>query len=188
MNKIKIWLAFFCVFAMAMGLQFAFGQTTSSNSIPSFFNTAEGYFTSFNTNLLTFQSGMDNVDISTGTENWNNSRMLAVFHGDARVYQTSTNISLRVVATFYNDTTLGSLSKADGGVGIAYSLFDTKTTGSINGGYDWEAKSGYVRPDLKFEKAMTQHTFAGVNLGIPLYFKGQGNLTPNFGFDLGFNF
>lgn len=164
------------------------GQDTSSNSIPSFVSTAEGYFTSFNTNLLTFQPGMDDVDITTETENWNNSTMLAVFHGDVRLYQTSTNTSLRGAVTFYNDTTLGSLSKLDGGVGMAYSLWDTKTTGSINSGYDWAAHSGYVRPDLKFEKAMTQHTFLGVNLGIPLYFKGQGNLTPNFGFDAGFNF
>lgn len=160
----------------------------NTNTIPSFVSTAEGYFSSFNTNLLTFQSGQDNVDITTGTENWNNAALLATFHGDARIFQTTTNTSLRGVVTFYNDTTLGSLSKADAGGALAYSLWDTKTTASLNGGYDWAAKGGYIRPDLKFEKAMTQHTFLGINIGLPLYFHGQGNLTPNYGFDAGFNF
>ena len=188
-SKIKILFALFGVFALAMTMQTAFGQTADlTNTIPSFITTAEGYFSSFNTNLFTFQNGQDNVDITTGTENWNNKQLLAVFHGDVKIYAPSTNTSIRGLATFYNDTTLGSLSKADAGAGLAYVLYDTKTTGSINGGYDWEAKSGYIRPDLKFEKALTPHTFFGVNLGVPLYFHGQGSLTPNYGLDAGFNF
>jgi hypothetical protein len=159
-----------------------------TNSVPSFFTTAQNYFTSFNTNLLTFQDGYDHVDISTGTENWNNTQLLAVFHVDAHLFSVATNQSLRGVVTFYNDTTLGSLSKADAGAAYAYTLYDTKTTLSLNGGYDWDGKKGYVRPDLDFDKAMTQRTFLGVNLGLPIYLNGQGRLTPNYGFKAGFNF
>lgn len=85
-----------------------------TNSIPSFFTTAQGYFTSFNTNLMTFQDGYDHVAITTGTENWNNAQLLAVFHVDAHLFSVATNQSLHGVVTFYNDTTLGSLSKLDG--------------------------------------------------------------------------
>ena len=164
------------------------GVKAQTNNIPSFFETAQGYFTSFNTNLLTFQDGYDHVDITTGTENWNNAQLLAVFHVDAHLFNVATNQSIRGVVTFYNDTTLGSLSKGDAGAAYSYALYDTKTTLSINGGYDWDGKAGYIRPDLKFEKSMTQHTFAGINLGLPIYFKGQGKLTPNYGVDIGFNF
>jgi hypothetical protein len=80
------------------------------------------------------------------------------------------------------------LSKLDAGIGYAYSIFDTKITGSVNSGYDWDGKAGYVRPDLAFDKAMTQRTFAGINIGVPLYFHNEGRLTPNYGVKLGFNF
>jgi hypothetical protein len=160
----------------------------AQTNIPSFFTDAEGYFTSFNTNLLTFQDGYDHVDISTGTENWNNSQLLAVFHGDVHLYSLETNQSLRGVVTFYNDTTLGSLSKLDAGAGYSYVIWDTKVTGSLNAGYDWDATKAYLRPDLAFDKAMTQKTFLGINIGAPIYFHGGGRLTPNYGVKAGFNF
>lgn len=160
---------------------------TVSNSVPSFVSTAGSYFTSFNTNLLTFQAGSDNFDILTGTENWNNDRLLAFFKGDVKIYQINTS-SVRGVASLYNDSSFGTISKADGGLGYAYVIFDTKVTASANFGYDWTSKAGYARPDLRFEKAMTQHTFAGINIGLPILFHNQGNITPNYGFSAGFNF
>lgn len=158
-------------------------QDGVSNTIPSFVSTAGSFFTSFNTNLFTWQDGQDNFDITTGTENWNNKQLLAFFKGDAKIYKT-----LRGEVSLYNDSSFGTISKADGGLGYSIVHFDVKVTPSVNAGYDWTSKSAYVRPDLKLEKAMTQHTFAGINIGLPIQFHNQGNLTPNYGFSAGFNF
>lgn len=157
---------------------------TSITNVPSFFNTAASYFTSFNTNLLTFQDGYDHFDVDLGTENYNNANLDAIFSGRGQIGTTH----VWGLATFYNDSVFGNIERVDSGIGYGFTLYDVKVTPAINVGYDFGLKGGYVRPSLDLRKAMTAHTYAGIGIDLPIRWAGQQNNTPGLMVFTGFNF
>lgn len=177
---------------------FTLGQTNLPPSPQqTFFQSTLDYFTSQNTNLLTFRAS-DTVDFSTGVENNQNMQDdILTLHGNfyhSAGYGNITNSTIWVGTagvTFRNATIAGTLVSGQGEVGVSIVKWDTKLTGLIGLGY-WSAekKSVFVEPALELSKALTDNTFALLRIGYPVFTKqAVRNIgSPLLAVEMGFKF
>lgn len=157
--------------------------TTVQAQTTNFFDSFAGYFTSFNTNLLTFQQN-DRVDFRLGTANVNNQNMRATFGASVNVWK-----GLAIEADVHNASALGTIVAYEAGAGWSFVKWDTKLTAYLHVGYDVDAASAYVAPGLRVQKALTDHTFAGIGISLDEKFKNRANRTgPTIGIFTGFVF
>ena len=143
----------------------AYCQITT-NIPQSFYQTAFSYFTTFNTNLTTFQN--DRADLWTGP-----------------VYKSGLNfaddlgldILFKKGGGFYaegvmrNAGVAGTIVSMRGGIGYAITKYDTRLSGGINGGYDLDANKGTAEVYADLKKSLTENTFAGLRIGYETYFE-----------------
>ena len=160
---------------------------TSTNATPTgnFFNTVEGYFTSFNTDLdSTF--GAERADIFTGVDSIQGGSValansLGVSYDVLRfANKANTNLfstALAIESVTRNSGIAGTLVSEQVGVGLSFIIHDVKLTGYLDGGYDFARqpdaigqtlKTGdrlYGEIGLRAFKALTTHTYGGVGVG-----------------------
>jgi hypothetical protein len=152
----------------------------AQTNIPSFFQTAQGYLTSFNpsytwTNVT--------VEASTGLKQITGSGATDV----AQVQYDIGRWNAGAVIGFEGvGSTIGTV-QAQGGFAVVEYL-DTKVDLDVQGGYSWYRHAYMAEPELSISKKLTANTFARIGVSIPLYSKGAQNRTPSFEVSAGFTF
>lgn len=164
MNNLKSILAIIVsILAIAVGVQ---GQTTNQTPQGTFFGSVKTYFTSFDTNSTTFGTN-STFDVWAGADYQNN---LNFANSIGIEYKVGSLLSLESVTR--NAGIAGTILSQQVGLGLNKTVYDTKLTGFIDGAYDFQLGRPYISPGLRVKKALTDHTFAGIGIEVPFYFKG----------------
>lgn len=161
-----------------------FAQTTNGPvglTSPSFFASAENYFTSFNTNYT-----WSHVTLEAAT-------------GYKQVTGVNAASTLEVQRDFSGRWEVG-LAAQFSGVGspvnalqaqVGYGWvehFDTKLEADLRAGYDWTRSAAVVEPVVFVSKKLTPNTFLKTGVSLPIYSRGRFNRTPTFYLETGFTF
>lgn len=137
-----------------------------SNATPagSFFGTVQNYFTSFNTNLdATFAT--ERGSLWTSFDSIQGGRV-PLANSLGLSYNVFKAISAESVTR--NSGIAGTVLSEQVGLGLNFIVHDTKLTGYADGGYAFSEPSQklYGEIGLRVVKALTEHTFAGVGIGL----------------------
>ena len=183
--KSKPPISIFTFLLSAFLLAFCFSLQAQTNQTPqSFFTTVESYFTAFNTNLFTFSTN-HHADLYLGMDTIENTKIAASFNIDADVYK-----GFSAHAVVRNDTILGHVFSAQGGLAYSIINLDTKVSLGVDIGHRFDDNRTYAAPRIEVKKALTDNTFAGVGMELPIYFSGGGQsvVNPSFSVFTGFKF
>lgn len=125
----------------------------------SFINSAIGYFSAFNTNLL----WLDRGEVVTGVDSIQNSSVnlansLRVSYDIWKV--VSAEVGIR------NSGIAGTIVDYKGGIGLNFKVVDTKLTLYGDGGYSRVDRRALGEFGIRVSKKLTSHTFAGIGLGV----------------------
>lgn len=195
MNKLFIG-AIFAASLLATATATAIAQTDTNAPIASetppanFFQSAEGYLTTFNTNYtwqgVSFEIAVG-ADYQSGLQ-WANDI-------DVQYDLPSTNSILGNVGLGYrmrNAGIAGVIQMNEAKVSFFLkTYFDTRVEFSLYGGYDDQYNCGIFEPQIDIRKKLTENTFAGIYLSVPIRTKSAGvpnKHTPNLGVETGFTF
>jgi len=175
MNKIRSVIIGVAILAATV----THAQTTNGT----FFNSLEGYFASFNTNLdSTFAT--ERLEVATGVDSVQNGSVPLAnsLRLSYAVYQPSNGVTQVSIENVVDNSGLaGTIVSEQAGIGFGFIVHDTKLTGYLDGLYDFNPqtsvnKKGKTVTDsaigaevgVRVEKAMTLHTFSGIGLGVVL--------------------
>ena len=154
------------ILALALVSLTAVAQTNTPGG--TFFNTVGQYFTSFNTNLAgTFQA---KTTLWTGVDSvqGGNSSLVNEIGLSYAIYGP---LSLESITR--DGGVAGTLVSQQVGFGANFVLIDTRLTAYADAGYRLDSPSTvkfrdnlYGEVGLRIAKALTEHTFAWVGLGV----------------------
>ncbi len=142
---------------------------SQTNSTSSFFQSVTTYFTSFNTNLnSTFGEAKGSVWV--GLDSLQNEQT-PLANSIGLSYRLAKRITAETVIRDAGIT--GAIVNWQGGFGLNVVVHDAQLTGYAHGGYDFIRNEGadqrfYCELGLRAAKALTEHTYAGVGLGVKL--------------------
>jgi hypothetical protein len=153
---------------MSIGLSNVFAQVNTNTpplptSSSSFFETAQNWLTSFNTNNDWNSKG----EMSIGVASLSNYKDNLV--NDIRVgYDVFKVVSLE--GGFRDTGFTGKFISAQGGLGVNVRVYDAKVTFYADGGYAFEEtkEKAYGELGVRISKKMTKYTFIGVSMGEQL--------------------
>lgn len=159
---------------------------TNAPSPKTFFQSAEGYLTSFNTNYtwsgvrLEFAVG---ADYQNGVQ-WANDLEIA--------WDVSTNNGVQLGCRMRNAGIAGVVQSDEAKIGYnLVSFYDTRVEGGLYAGYDNQYSCAIIEPEIDLRKKLTPNTFAGIYLSEPIRLKRSGvpnPWEPNVGLETGFTF
>lgn len=158
-----------------------FGAQAQTNT---FFQSTLDYFTTFNTNLTTFQTDRVNIWADAATVDASTTR--ASFGACVKVYD-----AFDVESITRNGAVGGTVVSEQGGVGYSLVHYDTKLTIYGHAGWRFDTRQTYGCPGLRVMKALTPNTYAVVGVELPLYFRkggGDTGVNPTFYIGTGFKF
>jgi hypothetical protein len=151
-------------------------QTLSTN----FLQSAEDYFTSFNTNY-TWSS------ITLDAETQVKQSPIGGLSDQVKVAYHLSNFEFIAAAQFNGANT--PLNQMEGGVGYdILNHYDTEVTISVLGGYSQEQDSALIEPGIELKKKLTTNTYASIGASMPYYFRRSFSSTPTFTTGVGFTF
>lgn len=197
-SRIPVGIKAILAFIAFTGLLAAAGLCRAQTNTPppqQFYQTVFGYFSSFNTNLSdTFST--DTVDISAGADTVDNANMAASFTVEVLPFRSSSNVlasGLSIESVTRNATVAGILVSEQGGIGWSATHIDTRVTGYVDFGRRFDTSQNYFAPGLRVKKALTDNTFAGVGLELPIYLnsnhgQSSGAPAPTLSIFTGFRF
>lgn len=165
---------------VALGALGASAQT-STNALPqNFFQSVEGYLTSFNTNYTFVGS---TFEMATGYK-----QVTGV--GAASVLDAQYDIDRFHILAAGQFSGVGSAFNAiEGGLGYdVVQYYDTVLEANVLLGYDWNEKSGEVEPKIDVKKKLTTNTYTEIGISLPEYFDQKPNNTPSYYIEAGFTF
>ena len=155
------------------------GQTNAP--VQTFFETAEAYFTSANTN---YSWASNTLEMAVGADymssvNWAN-------YVDAQYDMGRFGFE----AKMRNAGIAGTVDSAEGGVGYALIEYDSvKLQAGIDGGYDLDRNAALIEPKLTLRDKLTPNTFLGVAISLPIWTNGKPmNRVPDIGIETGFTY
>jgi hypothetical protein len=158
--------------------------TNSNATAQNFFQSAQGYLTSFDTNY-TWVSNRLEFAVGADYQNqiqWANDLELQYdIHGG--------NFGLG--ARMRNAGIAGVVEGEEAGVEYAMvSHDDTRVEAKLYGGYDEQYDRPLIEPELDLRKKLTENTFAGIYVSEPVLIQKNlhNALTPNIGIETGFTF
>lgn len=160
------------------------GTTTVSNPITtqSFLNSAEIYFTSFNTNY-----NFTNITMEVSTGYKQVTGVNAASFLDAQ-YDLANGVNFG--ASFQFSGVGSAVNTFEAGIG--YNIirhYDTAVDVRLMGGYDTVVKAGVIEPGLTLKKKMTPNTFSEIGVSLPIYLNNSTfNNNPTFWVGAGFTF
>ena len=160
-----------------------------------FFQTAEQYFTTANTN---YTWAGNTLEISAGADymssvNWANY-LDAQYDFNSATQPTSSSWTwqdrLALEAKIRNAGIAGTVDSAEAGLQLTLvSYYSVKLQAGVDGGYDLERRSAIVEPKLTLRDKLTPNTFAGICLSLPLWTGGKPlNNVPDIGLEAGFTY
>lgn len=196
-NKIEILL----VLVLVLGGRASRCQTNSSTptqvAVPpqNFFQSAEQYFASANTN---YTWAGNTYEISAGADymssvNWANY-LEGQFDLNSAMAPTSSAWTfedrLAIEAKIRNAGIAGTVVSIEAGPELTFiSYYSVKLEGGVDGGYDLDRKSPLIEPKLILRDKLTPNTFAGVCLSLPVWTGGKSiNNVPDIGLEAGFTY
>lgn len=125
-----------------------------------FLSTLAQYFTSFNTNLTTFQNSK--FELSNGPIYQDN-----VSIADSLIFA----VNVKKGGGLYLESETRTAPVANGlvsqtlGAGYGFVKYDTKLSGGINGGYAFDSGRPLLGVYADLRKAITPNTYSGVRIG-----------------------
>jgi hypothetical protein len=152
-------------------------QTNADTTPGGFLSSVQNYFTTMDTNSTTFVNR--NFDLWTGAEyvqGVNTASSLGL------EYKISGSFSFESVTR--NAGIAGIILSQQGGFGYSLTRYDTKLTGYIDGGYDFNGKRPYAEVGARIKKAATKNTYFGIGIST----RYPGGRTPSVGLFTGFTF
>lgn len=144
-------------------------QTGTTNT---FWDTTIGYFSSFNTNLdTTFATSRG--EVATGVDSTQGGVSLAnSFRVSYNVYSPfNSPVKLSLESNTRNSGIAGTIVSQQAGLGVNFVVHDAKLTLYADGGYDFNGVKNdkyFGEIGMRAEKALTEHTFAGVGIGAQI--------------------
>lgn len=164
-------------------------QTATTNAPANFFQSVEGYLTSANTN---YSWANDSFEMSVGADYLSGVNWAAALNAQYDLQSVSQNSfvsHLSIDGDMRNAEIAGTIVAAEGGVQYAFvEYYSVKIYGGINGGYDFQINSAIIEPDFGVRAKMTQNTFAGLRLSLPIFFSGAQNHIVNVRAETGFSY
>ena len=163
-------------------------QTNSLMPSQNFFQTAEQYFTSANTN---YTWAGNTLEIAAGADymssvNWANYLDAQYDFSSADSFANR----LAIEAKMRNAGIAGTVDSAE--AGLQYTLisyYSIKLQAGVEGGYDLERNSAIIEPKLTLRDKLTSNTFAGICLSLPIWINGRPiNNVPDIGLEAGFTY
>jgi hypothetical protein len=188
-SSFKILLFTLCAAAASIGS--AIAQTNILTSPQNFFQTAENYFTSANTNYT--WSG-NTLEIAAGADymssvNWANYLDAQYDLGQASSPSSAWS-HFALEAKMRNAGIAGTVDSAQ--AGLQYTLisyYSIKLEAGIDGGYDLDRNSALVEPKLTLRDKLTPNTFLGLAISLPVWTSGKPiNTVPDIGIETGFTY
>lgn len=155
----------------------AHAQVTNA---PSFFNTAEQYLTTFNTNY-TF-TGVS-FEAATGYK-----QVTGV--GAASDLTAQYDIGRWNLGADMQFSGVGSpVNALEGQVGFdLIEHYDTVLEADARAGYDWNVRSFEFEPALFVKKKLTENTYAAIGISMPYYAREAFSRTPSYYIEGGFTY
>ena len=159
----------------------ACAQTNTLTPSQNFFQTAENYFTSANTN---YNWSSNTLEAAVGADymssvNWAN-------YVDAQ-YDTG---KFAIEAKMRNAGIAGTVDSLE--AGIDYSLityYSVKLEAGVDAGYDLNRNAPLIEPKLTLRDKLTPNTFLGLCLSLPVWTDGKPiNTVPDIGIETGFTY
>ena len=169
-------------------------QTNGGSPQGTFYNSVAQYFSAFDTNSTTFTT--DTFDLWAGADTVNNQNLAASLGLEILPFRSSSNSVISVLScesVTRNATVAGTIVSEQAGFGYNLTHFDTRLTGYVDAGYRFDTRQAYITPGLRVKKALTENTYAGVGIELPVYFNhgvGQsaGAPAPTLSVFTGFKF
>jgi hypothetical protein len=168
------------IIAIASIISLAALAVQAQTNIPSFFQTAQGYLTSFNpsytwTNVT--------IEASTGLKQVTGSGATDV----AQAQYDFGRWNAGAVIGFEGVGSIVGTVQAQGGFALVEHL-DTKIDLDLQGGYSWYRHAYMGELELAISKKITANWFARIGVSLPMYSTGKQNRTPSFEVGEGFTF
>ena len=160
-----------------------------------FFNSVAQYFSAFDTNSTTFAT--DTFDLWAGADTANNQNLAASLGLEILPFRIEHERvcfgAVRWGRSHETRRVAGTILSEQAGFGYNVTHFDTRLTGYVDTGYRFDTRQGYIAPGLRVKKALTENTYAGVGLELPVYYThGAGQSTgapsPTLSIFTGFKF
>ena len=164
------------------------GKTSAqTNSQQNILQTAKGYLTTFNPTLTSTFDPAKRLDVWTGAEQNQGNTTAADLGIELKVYSfgsAATLPYLSMESVTKNAGIAGTILGTQAGVGLNFVYIDTKLTGYADGGYDFLNARPYVEIGVRIKKALTDNTYAGIGLALPIErdFTGRPNIVVFSGF------
>ena len=155
-------------------------NTNAPSNVDTFFNSAQSYLTSFNTNYtwtnVTFEAALGYKQVA-GV-------------GAASTLEAQRDIKKFNFGTAFQFSGVGGVVDVwQGQVGYAIiEHYDAKVDLNLRPGYDWVRNTGVVEPGIFILKKGTKNTFFKSGLTLPMYFSGPFNRSPSFYIETGFTY
>lgn len=162
-----------------LGVEPAFSQP-DTNAPPSF--TPQGFLTSFKNYFLTSDTNSTtftthDFDVWAGADYVQGVNTAQSLGLEYDFYHLSNkNVSLSAESVTRNAGIAGIILNQQVGLGLNLTHFDTKITGFIDGGYDFDGARPYAAIGARIKKALTVNTFGG--LGIEEHFGTHSSRIP----------
>ena len=157
------------------------GSTNALATTQTFIDSADAYFTSFNTN---FTWTNVSFEISTGYK-----QVTGVGAANSLELQYDFPSKWTVLAAFQFSGVGSPLNTAEAGAG--YQLiqkWDAVLELDALLGYDWNSKALLAEPSIKIKKKLTTNTYAAVGLSLPIESVGKFNRNPTLDLETGVTF
>jgi hypothetical protein len=182
-----------CASAQAQGNLLQPEETsTNLNVAPevNFFQSALGYFTSANTNYT--WSG-NSLEVAAGADymssvDWANY-VSAQYDFDS--FSTQPFLArLAFEGKIRNAGIAGTVVSLEAGPELTLiSYYSVKLEVGVEGGYDLNRNSPIIEPKVTLRDKLTQNTFLGLSLSLPLWTAGKPvNTVPDVGIETGFTY
>jgi hypothetical protein len=147
----------------------------STNSITpeqNFFQTAEQYLTSANTNYtwtnVTCEASVG-ADYMSSVQ-WANNLNLQYDTSSGNLYLNRVSVD----GDLRNAGVAGTVESLEGGIHYTFvEYYSVKLQAGTHAGYDFFRNSVVIEPDLGINAKLTPNTFAGLRLSLPVWLRGK---------------
>jgi hypothetical protein len=169
-------------------------QSITNSLLPgqTFFQTAEQYLTSANTNYtwtnVTCEASVG-ADYMSSVQ-WANDLNLQYDLSGSGTGVPPVIRPLSLDGDMRNAGIAGTVESLEGGIHYSFvQYYSVKLQGGAHIGYDFFRNSVVIEPDLGINSRLTENTFAGLRLSLPVWLHGKPlNNIPDIRFQTGFTF
>jgi hypothetical protein len=156
-------------------------QTNTAAPAENFFQTAENYFTSANTN---YNWTSNTLEMAVGADYMSSVNWANYVDAQYDIGRFAIETKMR------NAGIAGTVDSTEAGIGYApIEYYSVKLEAGIEGGYDLERNAVLIEPKLTLRDKLTPNTFLGISISLPIWANGKPiNNVPDVGIETGFTY